>query len=388
MNRQNFWKPFLRLLSYVLVAVLSASCAATVILFSVAGRQNKLQELESVIQERFIDEVDTAAIEDAAAAAMVDALGNRWSYYIPASEYAAYVEHSENAYVGIGITITVAHDGDGLQVMQVNPGSSAEEAGILVDDVIIEISGQSASGMTTTDARNLVRGKEGTQVELTIRRGAEKIPLSVTRRKVEVAVATWKLLDDNTGLITITNFDERCASETISAIEALLAEGADKLIFDVRNNPGGFADELVKLLDYLLPEGDLFRTVDYAGREAVDKSDADCLDIPMAVLVNGESYSAAEFFAVALQEYGAATVVGEKTSGKGYFQTTFPLNDGSAVALSIGKYFTPNGISLEGVGITPDVECLVDEETMLSIYYGQLPADEDPQIRAAQDALR
>ena len=376
-----------RFLSYVLVAALSAAVSMAVMHWS-GTDASKLDQLSGIIEDYYIEDVDKTALEDRAAEAMVKAAGDRWSYYIPASEYAAYVEHSENAYVGIGINITVAHDGDGLQVMPVNPGSSAEEAGMQVNDVIIEISGQSASGMTTTDARNLVRGKEGTQVELVVRRGSEKIPLSVTRRKVEVAVATWKLLENNVGLITITNFDERCASETISAIEALLAEGADKLIFDVRNNPGGYADELVKLLDYLLPEGDLFRTVDYAGREAVDKSDADWLDIPMAVLVNAESYSAAEFFAVALQEYGAATVVGEKTTGKGYFQTTFPLKDGSAVALSIGKYFTPNGVSLEGVGITPDVEIIVDSETAFSIYYGQLPPEEDPQILAAQDALQ
>ena len=374
-------------LSYVLVAALSTALTLGVVSRFDLG-SSKLEELSGIIEDFYIEDVDMTVLEDTAAEAMVKAAGDRWSYYIPASEYASYKETSENAYVGIGITITVAHDGDGLQVMQVNPGSSAEEAGIMVDDVIIAIDGHAASGMNTTDARNLVRGKEGTAVEITVRRGGEKITMSVTRRTVQVAVATWEMLEDQIGLITITNFDDRCASETIAAIEALLADGAEKLIFDVRNNPGGFAHELVKLLDYLLPEGELFRTVDYAGREDVDKSDADFLDIPMAVLVNGESYSAAEFFAVALQEYGAATVVGEKTSGKGYFQTTFTLSDGSAVALSIGKYFTPNGISLEGVGITPDVEVPVDEETMLSIYYGQLQPEEDPQILAAMEALQ
>lgn len=375
------------LLSYILIAALSS--AATMGLMHWTGAENsKLEQLAGIIEDFYIEEVDRTALEDAAAEAMVKSAGDRWSYYIPASEYASYLEHSENAYVGIGITITVAHDGDGLQVMEVNPGSSAEAAGILVDDVIIAIEGQSASGMTTTDARNLVRGKEGTNVEITVRRGTEELTLSVTRKTVQVAVATWEMLEDSIGLITIANFDERCASETITAIETLLAEGAEKLIFDVRNNPGGYADELVKLLDHLLPEGDLFRTVDYAGREEVDRSDPSWLDIPMAVLVNGESYSAAEFFAVALQEYGAATVVGEKTTGKGFYQTTFPLSDGSAVALSIGKYFTPNGISLEGVGIEPDVTVSVDEETALSIYYDRIAAMEDPQILAALEALK
>lgn len=380
-------KKLLLFLSYVLVAALSTAVTLGIVHRFDLGA-SKLEELSGIIEGYYIEDVDMTTLEDTAAETMVKAAGDRWSYYIPAAQYATYKETSENAYVGIGITITVAHDGDGLQVMQVNPGSSAEEAGILVDDVIISIAGQSTSGMTATDARNLVRGKEGTAVEIIVRRGGEKITMSVIRRTVQTPVATWEMLENRVGLITIANFDARCASETISAIETLLADGAEKLIFDVRNNPGGYAHELVELLDYLLPEGELFRTVDYAGREDVDYSDADFLDIPMAVLVNAESYSAAEFFAVALQEYEAATVVGEKTSGKGYFQTTFNLSDGSAVALSIGKYFTPNGISLEGVGITPNVEVPVDEETMLSIYYGQLAPEEDPQILAAMEALQ
>ena len=380
-------KRILILSSYVLVSLLSTVMTLTMVIW-LTGGVSKLSQLETLIEKYYIEETDATALEDAAASAMIAATGDRWSYYIPASEYAAYKETSENAYVGIGITITVAHDGSGLQVMEVNSGSSAEEAGLLVDDVIIAIEGQDASGMTTTEARNLVRGKEGTKVELKVWRSGETLTMSVTRRKVEVTVASGQLLEGNVGLITIVNFDDRCADETIAAIESLQQQGAEKLIFDVRNNPGGYAHELVKLLDYLLPEGELFRTVDYAGRESVDKSDANYLEVPMAVLVNRDSYSAAEFFSVALQEYEAATVIGEKTSGKGHFQSTFTLNDGSAVALSIGKYYTPKGISLEGVGITPDIEVVVDDSTYADIYYSRLAPEEDPQVQAALDALR
>ena len=380
-------KRILILSSYVLVSLLSTVMTLTMVIW-LTGGVSKLSQLETLIEKYYIEEIDATALEDAAASAMIAATGDRWSYYIPASEYAAYKETSENAYVGIGITITVAHDGSGLQVMEVNSGSSAEEAGLLVDDVIIAIEGQDASGMTTTEARNLVRGKEGTKVELKVWRSGETLTMSVTRRKVEVTVASGQLLEGNVGLITIVNFDDRCADETIAAIESLQQQGAEKLIFDVRNNPGGYAHELVKLLDYLLPEGELFRTVDYAGRESVDKSDANYLEVPMAVLVNRDSYSAAEFFSVALQEYEAATVIGEKTSGKGHFQSTFTLNDGSAVALSIGKYYTPKGISLEGVGITPDIEVVVDDSTYADIYYSRLAPEEDPQVQAALDALR
>ena len=375
------------LISYILVSALSVAVTLGLVFWQ-RGGESKLDQLQRLIETCYIEEADATVLTDAAAAAMIQATGDRWSYYIPASEYAAYRETSENAYVGIGITITVAQDGSGLQVMEVNPGSSAEEAGLQVDDVITAIAGQSAAGMTTTQARNLVRGKEGTPVELTLQRQEQTLTVSVIRRKVEVQVASGVLLDGNVGLVTIENFDDRCASESVAVMESLMEQGADKLIFDVRNNPGGYAHELVKLLDYLLPEGDLFRTVDYRGKESVDRSDAACLDLPMVVLVNGDSYSAAEFFAVALQEYGAAAVVGEKTTGKGHFQSTFRLNDGSAVALSIGKYFTPNGISLEGVGITPDVEVTVEPEMAANIAYGRLPPEEDPQIQAALNVLK
>ena len=381
----KLWK----VLSYVLVALVAVALTFPFAASLVSDQPNsKLEQVESLITERFIGEADKTRMEDAAAAAMVDSLGDRWSYYIPADEYAAYMEQMNNAYVGIGVTITVMEDNSGFEIMEVTPGSSAEEAGLRVGDVIIAIEGQSTAGMTTTEGRDLVRGDEGTTVKLSLDRAGERIELDVERRKVMVPVATWQLLDGNIGLITIENFDARCAKETIAAIEAVMAEGADMLIFDVRNNPGGYASELVDLLDYLLPEGPLFRTVDYTGRESVDSSDAKCLDVPMVVLVNGDSYSAAEFFAVALKEYDAAVVVGEQTVGKGYFQQTYQMNDGSAVGLSVGEYFTPRGNNLAGVGITPDVIVSVDDETAVAIYYNWLEPMEDPQIQAAVEVLK
>lgn len=381
----KLWK----VLSYVVVALVAVAITFPFAASVVSDRPNsKLEQVEALITERFIGEADQTHMEDAAAAAMVDSLGDRWSYYIPADEYAAYMEQMNNAYVGIGVTITVMEDNSGFEIMEVTPGSSAEEAGLQVGDVIIAIEGQSTAGMTTTEGRDLVRGDEGTTVKLTLDRAGERIELDVERRKVMVPVATWQLLDGGIGLITIENFDARCAKETIAAIEAVMAEGADKLIFDVRNNPGGYASELVDLLDYLLPEGPLFRTVDYTGRESVDSSDAKCLDVPMVVLVNGDSYSAAEFFAVALKEYDAAVVVGEQTVGKGYFQQTYQMNDGSAVGLSVGEYFTPRGNNLAGVGITPDMIVSVDDETAMAIYYNWLEPMEDPQIQAAVEVLK
>ena len=377
-------KKLLIFLSYVLTAALAAGVAFGAAWYYLPDC--KLDQLRQVIMTCHPDEQDAVALEDAAAAAMVSAAGDRWSYYIPQSEYDAHLEGTANAYVGIGITIFQTEDG-GIEVQVVNEGGSAWEAGILVGDRILAAEGQSTEGMTVTGLRNIVRGEEGTFVEITVLRGGEEITFRVERRLVEVEVATGVMVSENVGLVTIVNFDDRCAQETLLAIENLLDQGAEKLIFDVRDNPGGYAHEMVAVLDYLLPEGELFRTLDYAGRESVDRSDAGCLEIPMAVMVNGNSFSAAEFFAAALQEYEAAVVIGEQTSGKGYFQYTYELEDGSAVALSSGRYFTPQGRCLEEVGVTPDVEVVLDQDTAYALAYGQLEWTEDPQLMAALAAL-
>lgn len=374
--------------SHLLVAVLSTLVTLALVHHQGGGLvPSKLEQLEALIEEKYIGEADLTKAEDAAAEAMVKATGDRWSYYIPADEYEAYREQMANAYVGVGITIQ-EEPGQGFRILEVAAGGPAEEAGLQVKDLLTAVSGQDIRELDVSEVRTLVKGREGTFVDMTVLRQGDQMTFSVERRQVQTPVATYQLLENNIGLVTIENFDSRCAEESIAAIEALREQGVEKLIFDVRHNPGGFADELVDLLDYLLPEGELFRTVRYDGKENVDKSDKNFLDMPMAVLVNADSYSAAEFFAAALREYDAAIVIGEQTVGKGYFQTTYQLNDGSAVSLSIGKYFTPKGISLAEQGVTPDVVVTVDEETAGGIYYGTLAPEEDPQLQAAVAALK
>lgn len=374
--------------SYLLVAVLSS--VLTLVVHSVLPdpTASKLDQLTQLIEDRYVEEADMTALTDAAASAMIKATGDRWSYYIPASEYISYRERTENAYVGVGITIQAAENDAGFLVVSVTSGGPAEEAGFLPGDLLIRVEEEDVRGWTTEEVRNAVRGKEGTFVQMTVLRKGEHRDITVERRQVLTPVADFEMLEGNVGLVTIYNFDERCAEETIQAIKTLQSNGAEKLIFDVRHNPGGFASEMVEVLDHLLPEGDLFRMVSSEGEESADRSDADCLELPMAVLVNSGSYSAAEFFAAALQEYEAAVVLGEKTSGKGFYQNTFRLTDGSAVALSVGKYFTPNGNSLEGVGIMPDICVEVDAETASAIYYGTLDAMEDPYILKALEILK
>lgn len=381
-------KKILTLGSYVLVAMLATVLTLAVVNHEGGLLPTKLEQLENLILERFIGEAEAEKLEDAAASAMVSATGDRWSYYISASDYEAYAEQMANAYVGVGITIQQQEGSVGFLILNVTAGGPAEEAGLMANDLLIRVENTDVRELETSAVRDLVKGKEGTNVSMTVMRQGQAMTFSVERRKVQTPVAAYEMLDSGIGLVTIENFDSRCADETIAAIEALLDAGAEKLIFDVRNNPGGYAHELVKVLDYLLPEGELFRSVTYDGKENVDRSDADCLELPMVVLVNGSSYSAAEFFAAAMQEYDAAVVVGQQTCGKGYFQTTIHLNDGSAVALSVGKYYTPSGVSLAGVGVTPDQWVEADEETESAIYYGTLSPSEDPYIQAAVKLLK
>ncbi len=374
--------------SYLVVAMLATVLTLTLVHLEVDLKPSKLEQLQKLIEERFIGEADPAQLEDAAADAMVNATGDRWSYYIPASEYEAYQERMDNAYVGVGITIQAQENDEGFLVMAVAAGGPAEEAGMQIQDLIIQVEDQDVRQMTTTQLRDLIKGEEGTSVSITILRKGEVMSLSVERRQVQTPVATYEMLQDFVGLVTIENFDTRCAEETIEAVETLLDNGAEKLIFDVRNNPGGYAHELIEVLDYLLPKGEIFHTVDYKGHEDISYSDADCLKVPMVVLVNGSSYSAAEFFAAALREYEVATIVGEPTVGKGYFQTTIRLNDGSAVALSVGKYYTPSGESLADVGVTPDNVVLLSEEEDYDLYYDLLPPEDDPHIQTALKILK
>lgn len=397
---KTFWK----VMSYVLVAVLSSAItmAAALGLYIWTGDTNrntgngisavqttsKLEELEALILERYVGDVDKTALEDSAAAGMVEATGDRWSYYISAADYQAYLEDMANAYVGIGITIQANEAPAGLRVIQVNSTGPAYEVGIQVGDIMIAVDGVDIREMTTDETASLVKGEKGTYVDITFLRGEEEITFTVERRQVNVEVVRSQLLEGNVGLVTIANFHTGCADAVIEAVETLIDQGAESFIFDVRNNGGGYVNELVPLLDYLLPEGPLFRTVSYSGEEKVDYSDKDFLDMPMVVLANANSYSAAEFFAAALVEYDAATFVGEQTTGKGRYQVCYKLSDGSAVNLSIGEYFTPNGNNLADIGITPEVAVDVDEETFYAIYGGTLDPMEDPQIVAAIEVLK
>lgn len=355
--------------------------------------EQKLTKIRDLIDVYYIGDVDEEKLADEAAAGMINGIGDEWSYYIPKADYQAYEENVTNSYVGIGVTISAEKAEKGLEIVDVTPDSPAYAAGLEIGDLVLAVEGVpildgSEGAIDLTETKNRVRGKEGTSVTITVSHNGEVRDVTIVRAKIKSVNVSWEMLEDSLALIRIRNFEKDAAKDTIAAIEAAREQGAKGLIFDVRYNPGGYKHELVKVLDYLLPEGPLFRSEDYNGKESVDMSDTACLDMPMAVLVNYESYSAAEFFPAALQEYGAATVVGEQTYGKGRFQSAFKLDDGSAINISIGQYTTPKGVSLVGKGITPDIEVELTKEQKRDLYYSRLDKAEDAQLQKAIEVLK
>lgn len=351
--------------------------------------ESKLREVVGLLDQVYVDGYDTEGLGDILSQAAVAQTGDRWSYYMSAADYADYIQNAANEYVGVGITVQ-NNDGEvpGLYILSVNPKGSAYEAGLQAGDIITAVDGKNAADYDLNEISDLIKGEEGTTVQIDVLRDGNTLSFTVTRKVIEVEVVIFDNID-GIGYIKIDNFQTHCAERTIEAVETLRKEGVTGLVFDVRFNPGGRKDELCKVLDHLLPEGPLFRSVNYKGEESIDSSSGDSfVKLPMAVLVNGDSYSAAEFFAAALQEYEWATVVGTQTVGKGNYQQAFRLSDGSAVSVSTGHYSTPKGVNLEGVGITPDMVVEVDQATYTAIYSATLSYDEDPQLQAALDSLK
>ena len=342
-----------------------------------------MMEAMLLIKTKFVGEHDIGAATDQAMDALIDGLGDRWSYYMDADAYAAQQESRSNSYVGIGVTVTYPEEG-GLMIQSVTEGGPAAAAGLVPGERITAVDGTPLTAENQQEAAAMVRGPEGTQVTLTVEdAGGGVREVTVTRATVEEHPAEGELLPDGTGLVTIRNFNSRCAEESIAAVEDLVDQGAERLVFDVRNNGGGYVSELTELLDYLLPEGPIFRSRTKEGVERVVTSDASCVDLPMAVLVNGNTYSAAELFAAQLQEMDWGVVVGEPTFGKGFSQQTFSLANGGAINLSTARYYTGQGVSLIGAGLTLDQEVALTEEEAAKLAAGTLSPQEDPQLQAA-----
>lgn len=320
----------------------------------------KTNLIRGIIANQYIGEIDWETMETDVAKTMIDEVGDRWSYYMTQEEYESYSAYSNNTSFGIGVTVTLDVETEGFLIDSVTKGSPADEAGIVAGQIIIAVEGQSVIGKDTSELRSLMQAQEG-KFELSLLSGGEGITAAVYLTNIFKDPVSYEMKENNVGYIRIENFETGAASGAQKAIEDLGSEGAASLIFDVRSNPGGKLSELIDLLDYILPEGDIFISVSKNGRQAVSTSDAACIDYPIVVLLDANSYSAAEFFAAALSEYGYAALIGEQSTGKGRSQSTFELYDGSAVHISTKRYLTPNGIDLsEQGGLTPDIEIALD----------------------------
>ena len=351
--------------------------------------KDKLVEAADLIEDSYIGEADREAMTDAAISAMVESLGDQWSYYLTAGQVEQYRAFEGNRYQGLGLVVTGGEDG-GVVVYSVYRDSPAGEAQIHPGSRILSVNGNDTENATLNEAMALVSAAidEG-KVRLVLRtpEGLEET-CELQPGTVETDPVSWALLPDGIGYIRILNFEDRSGEQAIQAVEALCEQGAKGLIFDVRDNPGGQLRQLLQLLDRLLPEGVLFISKDIQGKQEQELSDETCVQLPMTVLVNAGSYSAAEFFAAAMQEYGWAEIIGEQTTGKGYAQVTLQLRDGSALHISTQEYFTPQGKSLAGVGLMPDQLVEMSQDKREKLSYGILEPEEDDQLEAARRTLR
>lgn len=309
-------------------------------------------EIKDVVEDQYIDEVSRQALGDYAAAAMVSGLADNWSYYMSADEYKTYQLNSANEYSGIGMSIMKQDDGS-FQVVSVNADSPAGLAGLGAGDVITSVDGEDITSMSLDEARKLIRSKMNGKFTLGLGR---KNSIEVDCSGVYQSAVNYRLEKTEAGYVQILNFEAGSGEDAIAAVEDLLNQGAVALCIDLRGNPGGLDTECAKFLDYLLPNGTLFIETNKQGKENVTTSDGMCIQLPMCVLVNAETFGEAEVCAAVLQEYQWATVLGEATTGKTRTQETIPLEDGSAIRLSTGTYLTGNrtDISAKG-GVVPDL---------------------------------
>ncbi len=343
-----------------------------------------IDEILTIVDDHYVKDYDMKDVFDGARYGIVACLGDRWSYYLTPEQFASVINSSNSKLVGIGITAAYDEETAEVVVLDVYEGSPAEYAKIQPYDRIIAVDGSNVADIGYDAAVNKIHGDIDTAVAITLRReGVENpISLSITRREVDIQHVRSKILDGNIGYIKIGSFDANVDKDFLAALENLKKAEVKGIIFDVRNNPGGRLGVLVKTLDPLLPEGTIIKEVNKKGKETVYTSDAEELDIPMAVLANEYSVSAAEFFAAALQEYDKATIIGTPTTGKGVAQSHIPLSDGSGLVLSVSEYYTGKGVNLDEThGILPDIEVQLTEDESKRFYL--LSDSEDRQLQTA-----
>lgn len=387
MQKKDFWKGFGAALVLMAVVYFGGQFLAQMNIALPFGMSTmaKIRQIEKTLDTYYVEDYDKELAEELMYTGLAAGVGDPYTYYLSADSLAEQMEKNSGHFVGIGVEIYAGDDGY-IVVSSVTPGGPAEAAGILAEDKITEVDGESITGKTAADVSALVKGEAGTDVTLTIFREStgEVLEKTVTRQDIQVKTVSWRMMDDNIGYIAITNFRENTYSQFKEALDMLEAEGMEKLVLDLRNNTGGLVKSAHEIGEELLPEGIMVYTMDKDGNREDTLCDDVYNDVPLVVLVNGNSASAAEILAGAIQDTGRGQLIGTTTFGKGLVQRLFTLPDGSGLNVTIQKYYTPNGTSIHGVEITPDYEMELPEE------YAQqtnIPAEADTQLQKAVEVL-
>jgi len=348
----------------------------------------KSNQLYNTIDDYYLNEIDNNKIQDGIYKGMVDSLGDQYTVYYTADEYKQFTTASSGTYCGIGVIVSQNVTTGAITIVKTFKKGSGAEEGMLPGDMIYKIEGKKIEGLELSKVVSQIKGEEGTFVKVTVLRNGKEIEFNLERRKLEVDTVTSRMEEKDgkkIGYIAVSEFDEVTASQFKSALKELEKEGMQGLVIDLRDNPGGLLDVTCEMLDRMIKKGILVYTVDKNGKR-VDEEATDNLsfDKPVAILVNGNSASASEVFSGAMKDYKAATLVGTNTFGKGIVQSIVPFEDGTAMKVTVSKYYTPNGVNIHGTGIKPDV---VEELNKEALKDGKLDRKEDNQLDKALDVV-
>lgn len=336
-------------------------------------RYGRLDEVRGKLMADYYQELDESSLMLGAIRGMTESIGDPYTFYYTPEEMKRADEQNEGLYHGIGVLIQATDDG--IQVLRVYPDTPAQAAGLRVGDLIVAVDGEAIScedGRTYNDAVNMIRGSKGTRVRLTIVRDGKQMDAELLRADVNVSFASWQTLPGDIGYISLTQFTGDAADRFEQAIEDFRGQGVRGLVVDVRNNPGGLLDQVVRIADSLLPKGVIVYIKDRDGTRQDYYSDEAMYDVPLVILVNDMSASASEILAASVQALGRGRVVGLTTYGKGIVQTLVNFEeDGAGMQLTTSSYYDANDRSIHGVGVTPDVEVALDGS--------DIPLDPDPE---------
>lgn len=350
------------------------------------GYVQKLKYLEGLIDRDYLGEIDQEQLAEGLYAGLVYGLGDVYSRYYTAEEYEQETSSTMGSYVGIGVGMQKNVEG-GVVIAECYEGGPGDQAGLKAGDIISAIDGTSITDMEVADVVEMIRGGEREQVVLTVHRQGVENAMEITVEITDVVLPSVfsEMLEDHIGYIRISQFTDVTPGQYQEAFSALEGQGMEKLVIDLRGNPGGLLTSVCSVLNDILPEGLIVYTEDKYGNRSEERSEGkNPLEMPLAVLVNENSASASEIFAGAVQDYGTGTIVGTTTYGKGVVQELLPLNDGSAIKLTISNYFTPKGNSIQEVGIRPDVEVKLDPELLSK---EEITHEEDNQLQEALKIL-